>query len=33
MRGGVLMRVLFVLTLTIVWLGIAYAIVVGALAQ
>jgi hypothetical protein len=33
MRGGVLMRALFLFTLTMVWVGIAYAIVVGALAQ
>jgi hypothetical protein len=33
MRGGVLMRVLFLFILTLAWVGIAYAIVVGALAQ
>jgi hypothetical protein len=32
-RGGVLMRSLFVLTLTVVWAGIVFAIVVGALSQ
>jgi hypothetical protein len=32
-RGGVLMRVLYVFTLTFVWAAILFAIVIGALGQ
>jgi hypothetical protein len=32
-RGGVLMRVLFIVTLAMVWAAIVFAIVVGAVAQ